>query len=128
MLWSGVLIHLTGGRIETHFHVFGSLAFLSFYRDWRVLLFATLTVVADHYLRYLFLPESIFGVADPEWWRVLEHAGWVLFEDVVLVFACMRASRLFRRLAEREANPGDGALERRGAGHPAHAAARSRSG
>ncbi len=25
MLWSGVLIHLTGGRIETHFHVFGSL-------------------------------------------------------------------------------------------------------
>src|SRR5262249_3859344 len=25
MLWSGLLIHLTGGRIETHFHVFGSL-------------------------------------------------------------------------------------------------------
>jgi signal transduction histidine kinase/ActR/RegA family two-component response regulator len=104
MLWSGVLIHLTGGRIETHFHVFGSLAFLSFYRDWRVLLFATLTVAADHYLRYLWLPESIFGVTDPEWWRVLEHIGWVLFEDTVLVFACMRASRLFRRLAEREAN------------------------
>jgi two-component system, sensor histidine kinase and response regulator len=104
MLWSGVLIHLTGGRIETHFHVFGSLAFLSFYRDWRVLLFATLTVVADHYLRFLFLPESIFGVTDPEWWRVLEHVGWVLFEDVVLVFACMRASNLFHKLAEREAN------------------------
>ena len=29
MLWSGILIHLTGGRIETHFHVFGSLAFLA---------------------------------------------------------------------------------------------------
>src|SRR5262249_40098930 len=25
MLWSALLIHLTGGRIETHFHVFGSL-------------------------------------------------------------------------------------------------------
>ena len=24
MLWSALLIHLTGGRIETHFHVFGS--------------------------------------------------------------------------------------------------------
>ncbi len=61
MLWSGVLIHLTGGRIETHFHVFGSLAFLSFYRDWRVLFFdVEATVAADHYLRYLFLPESIF--------------------------------------------------------------------
>jgi signal transduction histidine kinase/ActR/RegA family two-component response regulator len=103
MLWSGVLIHLTGGRIETHFHVFGSLAFLAFYRDWRVLLFATATVVVDHYLRYVFLPESIFGVTDPEWWRVLEHIGWVLFEDIVLVIACMRASRLFRKLAEREA-------------------------
>jgi signal transduction histidine kinase/CheY-like chemotaxis protein len=103
MLWSGVLIHLTGGRIETHFHVFGSLAFLSFYRDWRVLLFATATVAADHYLRFLLLPESIFGTANPEWWRVLEHVGWVLFEDVVLVFACVRASRLFRKLSEREA-------------------------
>src|SRR4051794_35624540 len=37
MLWSALLIHLTGGRIETHFHVFGSLAFLAFYRDWRIL-------------------------------------------------------------------------------------------
>src|SRR5690242_15545131 len=23
MLWSALLIHLTGGRVETHFHVFG---------------------------------------------------------------------------------------------------------
>jgi len=36
MLMSALLIHLTGGRIETHFHVFGSLAILAFYRDWRV--------------------------------------------------------------------------------------------
>ena len=49
MLWSALLIHLTGGRIETHFHVFGSLAFLAFYRDWRVLVPATIVVAADHY-------------------------------------------------------------------------------
>ena len=103
MLWSGVLIHLTGGRIETHFHVFGSLAFLSFYRDWRVLVFATVTVAADHYLRFLFLPESVFGTINPEAWRVAEHVGWVLFEDIVLVYACVRAQRLFRKLSEREA-------------------------
>ena len=41
MLMGALLIHLTGGRIETHFHVFGSLAFLAFYRDWRVLIPAT---------------------------------------------------------------------------------------
>jgi signal transduction histidine kinase/CheY-like chemotaxis protein len=103
MLWSGVLIHLTGGRIETHFHVFGSLAFLSFYRDWRVLLFATATVAADQVLRFFFVPESVFGIANPEWWRVLEHIGWILFEDFVLVIACVRASRIFSRLSEREA-------------------------
>ena len=33
MLIGGLLIHLTGGRIETHFHVFGSLAFLAFYQE-----------------------------------------------------------------------------------------------
>jgi signal transduction histidine kinase/CheY-like chemotaxis protein len=103
MLWSGVLIHLTGGRIETHFHVFGSLAFLSFYRDWRVLLISTITIAVDHYLRYLVLPESVFGTLNPEWWRVGEHIGWVLFEDVVLFIACLRAQHLFQRLSEREA-------------------------
>lgn len=36
MLMCGLLIHLTGGRIETHFLVFGSLAFLMIYRDWRI--------------------------------------------------------------------------------------------
>jgi len=35
MLTSALLIHLSGGRIETHFHVFGSLAFLALCRDWR---------------------------------------------------------------------------------------------
>ena len=46
-LASALLIHLTGGRIETHFHVFGSLAFLSFYRDWRVLLSATVVPTTE---------------------------------------------------------------------------------
>ena len=44
MLVSALFIHLTGGRIDTHFHVFGSLAFLTFYRDWRVLVSATVVV------------------------------------------------------------------------------------
>ena len=46
MLMGALLIHLTGGRIETHFHVFGSLAMLAFYRDWRVLIPATTVVAA----------------------------------------------------------------------------------
>lgn len=44
---SGLLIHLAGGRIEMHFHVFGSLALLSFYRDWRVLVTASTWTALD---------------------------------------------------------------------------------
>jgi signal transduction histidine kinase len=103
MLWSALLIHLSGGRIETHFHVFGSLAFLAFYRDWKVLVPATLVVLADHLLRGLFWPESVYGIANPEWWRFLEHTFWVAFEDVVLVLACLRGADEMRQIAEQRA-------------------------
>jgi PAS domain S-box-containing protein len=103
MLMSGLLIHLTGGRIETHFHVFGSLAFLSFYRDWRVLVPATLVVAADHLLRGIFWPQSVFGVLAVSQWRWLEHAGWVLFEDTFLYIAIKRSVREMWDSAERTA-------------------------
>jgi two-component system, NtrC family, sensor histidine kinase HydH len=103
MLWSALLIHLTGGRIETHFHVFGSLAFLAFYRDWKVLVPATVVVAGDHLLRGILWPESVYGITNPEWWRFLEHAGWVIFEDAILVMACVRGVRELRDLAARRA-------------------------
>lgn len=93
MLMSALLIHLTGGRIETHFHVFGSLAFLAFYLDWRVIITATVTVASEHFLRGAFWPESIYGVMNPEWWRFLEHAFWVAFEDVILIWGCVTGVR-----------------------------------
>jgi hypothetical protein len=103
MLSSALLIHLTGGRIETHFHVFGSLAFLAFYLDWKVLLTATTVVAADHFLRGIFWPESVYGIANPEWWRFLEHAGWVAFEDVFLIWACLFSLRELAAGALRQA-------------------------
>jgi signal transduction histidine kinase/ActR/RegA family two-component response regulator len=87
MLMSSLLIHLTGGRIETHFHIFGSLAFLAFYRDARVLITASAIVAADHFVRGLFWPESVFGLAAPDHWRWLEHTGWVIFEDAFLILS-----------------------------------------
>ena len=61
MLMSSLLLQATGGRIETQLHVFGSLAFLSLYRDWRVLVPATIVVVADHFIRGVYVPQSMFG-------------------------------------------------------------------
>jgi signal transduction histidine kinase len=103
MLMGALLIHLTGGRIETHFHVFGSLAMLAFYRDWKVLVPATTVVALDHMLRGLYWPESVYGVTVSSEWRWVEHAAWVVFEDVFLVIACVRGTREVREIAERTA-------------------------
>jgi two-component system, sensor histidine kinase and response regulator len=103
VLTSALLIHLTGGRIETHFHVFGSLAFLSFYRDWRVLVTASGVVAVDHLLRGIYWPQSVYGILSASPWRSLEHAGWVLFEDFFLIYACLRGVREMREIASRRA-------------------------
>ena len=104
MLMSALLIALTGGRIETHFHVFGSLVVLSFYRDWRVLVPATVVVGLDHFLRGVYLPYSVYGVLSASPWRSLEHAGWVVFENVFLVISCFRSIREMRFIANRTAS------------------------
>ncbi|HEV8335786.1 MAG TPA: response regulator [Candidatus Polarisedimenticolia bacterium] len=103
MLFGALLIHLTGGRIETHFFVFGSLAFLAFYRDWRVILSATLVVVVDHFARGLLWPQSVYGVLVASPWRTIEHAGWVVFEDIFLIASCAQGVEEMRQIAERQA-------------------------
>jgi signal transduction histidine kinase len=103
MLASALLIHLTGGRIETHFQIFGSLAFLAFYRDWRVLVTATIVVACDHFLRGTYWPRSIFGTITPESLRWIEHAGWVVFEDVFLFIMCHQSIQEMRAIAGRQA-------------------------
>jgi two-component system, sensor histidine kinase and response regulator len=103
MMMSALLIHLTGGRIETHFHIFGSLAFLAFYRDWKVFVPATVFVAGDHVIRGFYFPQSVFGVLAPSPWRWVEHAGWVIFEDIFLIQACVMATHEMRESAEEKA-------------------------
>jgi two-component system sensor histidine kinase/response regulator len=104
MLMSSLLIHLTGGRIETHFHVFGSLAFLAYYRDWRVLIPATIVVAVDHAVRGIYFPQSVFGILTASPWRWVEHAGWVVFENVILVKMCLQSVANAWELAKRQAS------------------------
>lgn len=103
MLTSALLIHLSGGRIETHFHIFGSLAFLAFYRDWKVLVTATIVVAGDHWFRGAYFPQSVYGVLAATSWRWLEHAGWVIFEDVILMLSCAVGMREMRKLSDKRA-------------------------
>lgn len=103
MLYGALLIHLTGGRIETHFHIFGSLAFLAFYRDGWVLVTASLVVLADHFLRGMFWPESVYGAVAAPIWRSFEHAAWVIFEDIFLLIAIRKNLSEMQGVARREA-------------------------
>ena len=104
MLTSALLIHLTGGRIETHFHVFGSLAFIAFYRDWKVLITGTIVVALDHFLRGIFWPQSVYGVLTASPWRAFEHAGWVIFMDCFLLVSIRRSLQATRAMVEGRAH------------------------
>ncbi|MES2571336.1 MAG: hypothetical protein V4710_14950 [Verrucomicrobiota bacterium] len=79
MLLSSLLIHLSGSRPETHFHVFISFALLAFYRDWRVLVSASVVAIASPLLEtgyQLLLGGVPKGPVD---WA--EYIGWILFLD-----------------------------------------------
>jgi signal transduction histidine kinase/DNA-binding response OmpR family regulator len=89
MLMSGLLIHQVGGQTEMHFYAFGSLAFLAFYRDWKVLITATLVTALDHMLRGLWWPESIFGTSEVSSWLWVEHVGLLAFADVFFIRSCL---------------------------------------
>tara|TARA_Y100000590_G_C15735651_1_gene1018427 strand:+ start:1942 stop:3357 length:1416 start_codon:yes stop_codon:yes gene_type:complete len=102
-LYGSMLIHLMGGRIEAHFHIFGSLAFLSTYRQWKVLIPATLIIAIDHIIRGIYWPQSVYGVISASEWRWLEHAAWVIFEDVFLIISIVQGKKDMTKIAETRA-------------------------
>ena len=52
---------------------------------------ATLVVATDNVVRGVLYPQSIFGDANVSWFRITEHALWVIFEDVILVMTIVQA-------------------------------------
>ncbi len=86
-LFCGLLVHLAGGRVETHFYFFCSLILLAAYRDWRVLVPFTIVVALDHFVRGVWWPQSAFGIATASPYRWLEHAFWLVVADVFLLIS-----------------------------------------
>jgi two-component system, sensor histidine kinase and response regulator len=103
MLFSALLIDITGGRIETHFHIFGALALLAFYRDWRVLITASVVTGVHHCVFGMLAPQDIYGVYVVQPWRWAEHIGWVVFEDIFLIISIRQSLKEMIWLAERQA-------------------------
>jgi diguanylate cyclase (GGDEF)-like protein len=64
MVFTGLIIHQTGGDIEAHFSAFGLIGVLLYYRDWRTILAATVVIYLHHlilgYAQLLGAPIFVF--------------------------------------------------------------------
>jgi methyl-accepting chemotaxis protein len=89
MLYSMLFIAQSGGMIEMHFHVFGAMAFLLIYRDWRLPVIAGAVIAVHHgffnWLQTRGYPDLVF--ADHHGWHIVAvHAIFVVFEGAGLVY------------------------------------------
>lgn len=87
---SGALIYLTGDSTEANFHIFASLAALSFYRDWRVFIPAAISIGVNHLSRNWLFELTNDESATGEWRRI-EYAVWIFFEILFLIVLSRRS-------------------------------------
>jgi methyl-accepting chemotaxis protein len=81
MCFSALLIHLSGGMVEMHFHIFTMLALMIAFRFPWPLVAAAATIAVHHLAFFLWLPHSIFNY-DASFGIVSLHAFFVIFEVV----------------------------------------------
>ncbi|TQL03475.1 methyl-accepting chemotaxis protein [Cellulomonas sp. SLBN-39] len=58
---SYLAIHVAGGRVDAHFHLFVALVFVALYQQWSALLWAVVAVVVHHGVLGLLAPHAVFG-------------------------------------------------------------------
>ncbi|HEY1267643.1 MAG TPA: ATP-binding protein [Candidatus Binatia bacterium] len=87
---SGILVHLSGGYIELHFHFFVMVVFLALYQDWAPYLIAITYVALHHGLVGAIAPAEVYNhpdaIAAPWKWAGI-HAFFVLWAAVGSVIA-----------------------------------------
>jgi methyl-accepting chemotaxis protein len=88
--YSALMISETHGMLEFHFHIFGALAFMLIYRDWKIPVVGAVAV-AFHHTFFNFLQTKDIGIYvfpnghHMDLGMVLLHATFVVFEVSVLV-------------------------------------------
>ena len=90
---SGLLIHLSKGRIEFHFHIFVVLAWLIIFANPMALIIAATTGALHHLILFFVLPASVFNYQGTIG-TVLLHALFVVLETAINVWVAHRLSVL----------------------------------
>jgi signal transduction histidine kinase len=96
--WSMLFMWLLEGRSEAQFHLFVSLVFLVFYRDWSVLITATAAAVTYPVLRIALLPEA-YVVGPSAVWRVFDQSIWVVCEALILSLAVRNSLKTIEKFS-----------------------------
>ncbi|RVU44389.1 methyl-accepting chemotaxis protein [Rubrivivax rivuli] len=97
MAMVALLIHAARGHAEAHFAVFAFLACTVVYRHALPVIVAAATI-AVHHLSFNYFQQWGWGpvcFTEPGLGKVLEHAGYVVAESVLLVMLALRARRDF---------------------------------
>ncbi len=94
---SVVLVHLSGGAIEAHFHFFILIGLIALYQDWIPFLWNVLFTVLSHGLGTVINAKLIFGhtAAQNRPWT------WALIHGVAVLAACV-GEIIFWKHTERE--------------------------
>jgi methyl-accepting chemotaxis protein len=93
MCMSGILIHLSKGTIEFHFHIFVALAWMIIFGNPWVLLAAAATAAVHHVVLFFVLPTSVFNY-EATFGVVLLHAAFVVAETIVNIIVSLRIHRM----------------------------------
>ena len=85
---SALLVHLSGGYIEAHFHFFVMLAVIALYFDWVPFIVSLLLVVLDHGVIGTIASKLTYNhqaAQHHQWIWALIHAGFILAESAALL-------------------------------------------
>src|SRR4051794_39935050 len=77
---SAVIVHLSDGVIEAHFHFFVVIVLLTLYEDWTIFLLAAAFVVLHHGVGGVLDPHAVFNHPDAEahpWRWALIHGAFI---------------------------------------------------
>jgi len=107
---SAVLVHLSGGLIETHFHFFVIVGILTLYQDWEPFLLGIAFVVLQHGVGGALAPGSVYNhsaAQDDPWSWAAVHGAFILAMSVAGVASWRMNERLLEDVATRQAALGD---------------------
>jgi PAS domain S-box-containing protein len=99
---SAILVHLSGGYIEFHFHFFVMLAFLALCQDWIPYLLAVAFVAVHHGVVGVLWPQSVYNheaAFNSPWTWAGIHAAFVLWSCVGSVIAWRFNERAYAQTA-----------------------------